>query len=363
MSFPKIIVSLRWFVLICLAALALSGCGLLPDIKAPPKVLSASNIQIKETDSGHMVVVSLQVMNPNDANLDIQSIRCGLVLNMNDKEFVLGAVTGAFTLNPNSSIEVPVKIPGLTADAASDLAHILWSCIMEGKPVTYALKGALVLNYLGLPAEVLLFCQGSMQDKTIHYDLESTLIVKLPYLPDPKIDVWSSSDDISINELIGSLPIQIKTTDGSAIDISLPITPPKGVRYDIQSISCGLALTVKDKIFAIRTATGAFTPKPDSSVEVPVQISSLTADKVGDLAYILWSCIVEGEPAIYSLQKGSLALNFHGSPVNVPFSSTGILRFRTKDKAIHYDLKGPLTVEWPFAITGEIPMGDGSAEE
>ncbi len=381
MPFQKL-ASLRWFVVLCLLALPLSGCGLLPnlkellpdlkellpDLEAPPKV-SFSNIQIEKIDSEDVVVVSLRVMNPNDASLDIQSMSCSLELNVNDKTFALGAATSAFTLEPNSSVEVPVYIPDLTADAVSDLAHMLWSSIVEGEPATYALEGTLEstlpLKIYGLPAEVQVplevsfSCIGSMQDKAIHYDLESALKVKLPFVPDPKLVKWSSSDDISINELIGSLPIQIKTTNGTTIDISLPFTSPKGVGCDIQSISCGLSLNVKDKTFVLGAATSAFTLEPNSSVEVPVRIPGLTADAVGELAHILWSCIVEGEPAIYALE-GVLTVKVpHLGPVDVPFSCTGPLQLSMKGNSIHYNLGSTLTVNIrPVEhITGEIPMG------
>ena len=378
MPFLKAFVSLQWVVLLSFLVLPLSGCGFLPDLKeflpdlnASPKIVSVSGIQSGPDD---VVVVSLQVMNPNDASIDIQSMSCSLELNVNDKTFVLGAATSAFTLEPNSSVEVPVYIPDLTADAVSDLAHMLWNSIIEGEPATYVLegtlKGTLPLKIYGLPAEVPLevsfSCTGNLQDKTIHYDLKSALKVKVPVVPDPKLVKWSSADDISINELIGSLPIQIKTINGTMIDIALPLTSPKGVGCDIQSISCGLSLNAKDKTFVLGAATtSAFTLEPNSSVEVPVRLLGLTADAVSNLAHILWSCIVEGEPAIYAL-KGELASKFHGLPVNVPFFSTGALQFSMKDNAIYYDLKGPLTVEWPFSITGKIPLGkpmDSSAGE
>ena len=362
MSFSKTLVSLRWLVVLCLAAFTLSGCGLLPDLKEflpnleePPKV-SLSNIQI---DSEDVVVVSLWVMNPNDASLDIQSMSCSLELNVNDKTFALEAATNAFTLEPNSSVEVPVYIPDLTANAVSNLAHMLWSSTVEGEPATYALEGALEstlpLKIYGLPAEVPLevsfSCTGNLQDKAIHYDLESALKVKVPFVPDPKLVKWSSSDDISINELIGGsititpeISVQIKTIDGATIDISLLFPLPNGVDHNIQSITCGLSLNAKGKTFALGAATGAFTLEPNGSVKVPIKITSLTADAASGLASILWSCITEGEPAIYALQ-GTLALNFYGSPVEIPFSSIGALQLSIQGKAIHYELKGLPTVE------------------
>ncbi len=368
MPFQKL-ASLRWLVVLCLLTIALSGCGFLPnlgeflpDLEAPPKV-SFSNIQIEKTDSEYVVVVLLQVMNPNDVSFDIQSISCDLELNVNDETFVLEAATGAFTLESNSSVEVPVRIPGLSADMASDLTRMLWNCIVEGESATYALEGTLKstlpLNFHGFPAEIPLkvsfSCTGSMQDKTIHYDLESALKVKVPFVPDPKLVKWSSSDDISTNELIGSLPIQLKTTNGTMIDILLPFTSPKGVGCDIQSISCGLSLNVKDKTFVLGAATtSAFTLEPNSSVEVPVRLPGLTADAVSNLAHILWSCIIEGEPAIYALE-GTLTMKVpHLGPVDVPFSCTGPLQLSMKGNSIHYNLGSTLTVNVKPVVSAHV---------
>ena len=375
---PSLKTLLKWLVVACFAALTLLGCWLLSVLKAPPEVVSVSDIQIKKTGTEYRIVVSLQVTNPNNVGFNIQSMSYGLELNVNDETFVQGAATGAFTLEPNSSIEVPVIIPGLTADMVGNLTRMLWICLTEGKPAHYRLVGTQTMKvpYLGL-LEMPFSCTGSlqpsMQDKIIHYELKGTwkvphrVLTKLPFITTD--GTFSITDDISINKLTGSPPdmkkvsvsnIQFKATDGLAIDVSLMI-PPNDVDLDLQGITCGLALNMKDKTFALGAATSAFTLDPNNSVEVPVKIRSLTANAVSDLAYILWSCIAEGEPAIYKLNS-TLALNFHGAPVKVPFSSTGTLQLSIQGKAIHYDLKG----SGPLFITGEIPLGkpmDSSAGE
>ena len=400
MPFSKTSVSLRWLILLCLLVLALSGCGLLPDLKEPE--VSVSDIQIKKTGQDYTVVVSLRVMNPNDMRIDIQGISCGLALNVKDKTFVQGAATKAFTLKPNSSVEVPVKLPSLTADTASDLVHILWSCITEGEPAICALKGRLKMEVPLLPGavNVSFSCTGSLQpsmqdkaihynynlkgalkashlgsvkvplsstgalqlsiqDQTIYYDLGGTQKVKYPFPLGSKKWSFSVADDIPINKLVGGLvsDIQIKTTNGLAIDILLRF-PPTAWAADIQNITCGLSLKVKDKIFTQGAATSAFMVEPNGSINVPVKIPNLSADAASDLAYILWA-VFEGEPAIYALE-GALTVKVpHLGPVDVPFSCTGPLQLSMKDNIMHYDLGSTLTVHvQPVEhIIGEIPMG------
>ena len=183
LKFLKTLVLVRWLAVSCFAAFTLSGCGLLPDIKAPK--VSVSDIQLKKIGPENRIVISLQVTNPNDVDFDIQSIRCGLELNVNDEAFVQGAATSAFTLEPNSFVEVPLIIPSLTADVVSDLARILWICITEGKPASYRLIGTQTINLPLFGArEISLSSTGtlqlSIQDKAIHYALKGPLTVKHP---------------------------------------------------------------------------------------------------------------------------------------------------------------------------------------
>ena len=408
MPFPKIPLSLRWVVLLCLLALALTGCRLLPNMKAPK--VSVSYIQLKKIGPKYAVVVSLRVTNRNGARLGIKSIACSLSLKVKDKSFVQRAVMSAFTLKPNSSVVVPIKLPSLTADAVSDLVHILWSCITEGESATCALEGKLKIKVPHLGTVKMSFSstgalQPSMQDKAIHYNynLKGKLKMKVPHLGTEKVPFsstgalrlsmrgetihytlkstqrvnypdwipsivprkWSFpiTDNISINKLIGTPPdkkkvsvsnIQFKTTDGLTIDVSLRI-PPNDVSRYIQSITCGLSLNVKDKTFALGAATNAFTLEPDGSVVVPIKIPSLTADTVSDLAHILWRCIIEDEPAIYAL-KGALTVNVpYWGPAKVPFSNTGSLRLSMLGNCIltvNVPCWGP--VEWHFSKTNKI---------
>ena len=421
MPFPKIPVSLRWVVLLGFLALALTGFRFRPDLKKSlpdlkmPKV-SVSDILIEKTGKD-AVMVSLRVTNHNDARLGIKSIACDMSLKAKDKTFALRANTSAFKLKPKRSVKVPVKISGLTADAVSDLVHILWSCTTEGEPVTCALKkGKLKMKVPHLGIVKVSFSstgtlQPSMQDKAIHYNynLKGKLKMKVSHLGTVKVPFsstgalqlsmqgetihyalkhkqrvnypdwipsivprkWSFpiTDDISINKLIGFRKeisvsdIQIKMTDGLAFDVSL-MFPPNSVGRYIKSITCGLSLNMKDKTFALGAATSAFTLEPDGSVVVPIRIPSLTADAASDLAYILWNCIIEGEPVIYALESALTVKVPYWEPMKVPVSCTGPLQLSMKGNAIHYDLGSTLMVNvphWgpvkmPFSSTGSLNM-------
>ena len=149
----KTLVSLRCLALLCLAAFVLAGCSSpLQGLKEKPSV-SVSNIQLKKASlMENVVLVSLRVMNPNDASLDIQGITCDLALN--GKAFAQSTTTNAFRLEPNSSVEVPVEIRSATADALGALSHTLQLGLKGKRAASYTLKGTLTVGFHGLPIKV-----------------------------------------------------------------------------------------------------------------------------------------------------------------------------------------------------------------
>ena len=148
----KTFVSLRCLALLCLAAFALSGCSTLQGLKEKPSV-SVSDIRLKKASlTENVVLVSLRVMNPNDASLDIQGITCDLALN--GKAFAQSTTTSAFRLEPNSSVMVPVEIHSSTADALGALSHTLQLGLKGKHAASYTLKGTLTVAFHGLPIKV-----------------------------------------------------------------------------------------------------------------------------------------------------------------------------------------------------------------
>ena len=160
MLHPKTRVSLQGLALLCLATFALAGCSSLQKLPEKPSV-SVSDVQLKKASLlENVVLVSLRVMNPNDAGLDIKGITCDLALN--GKEFAQSTTTNAFRLEPNGSVDVPVEIRSATADALGALTHTL-QLGLKGKPAaSYTLKGTMTVNFHGLPIKVPFSKTGEM---------------------------------------------------------------------------------------------------------------------------------------------------------------------------------------------------------
>ncbi|MCR5220599.1 MAG: LEA type 2 family protein [bacterium] len=373
MSFSKTLVSLRWVVVLCLAALALSGYWALPVSKAFAFV---SVSDIKTTD-GLEVEISLQIENPYDVGCDIRSVTGDLSLN---GVVIAHATADNFRLKPRESTVVPVKIRSSTDDTSYTLA-LISALILQGEPVNYELKGELRVKKpkvkkhrwsvnIPISKKVHFSCTGSlrlsMQGKTIHYDLENTLKVKKPsWWPGewwPGKISFPNTGEKTITELMGSSiklsggkfqpnqyevsisDIQIKTTNGLEVDVSLLIKNPSGVGCDIQSLTGDLSL---NNLAVAQATVNSFRLEPHNSVVVPVKI---TMDMPKALALIS-RLILENKPANYEL-KGALRVKDLSwqlvkapFPEDVAFSSTGSLRLGIQDKTIHhYDLKNTLTV-------------------
>ncbi|MBQ6669049.1 MAG: LEA type 2 family protein, partial [Deltaproteobacteria bacterium] len=384
MPFQKL-ASLRWFVVLCLLALPLSGYWSLPVSKA--FALEVSDFQIKTSD-GLEVDISLQFENPYDVGCDIRSFTGDLSLN---GQSVAQVTADNFRLKPHKPTVVQAKIRSSTDNTTYTLA-LISALILQNEPVNYELKGELRVKDPSLQVKVPFLkkkkvkvpfskkvhfsCTGSlrlsMQGKTIHYEMENTLKVKKPSrwpgkwwpekIPFPitykkTIDeLMGGSIKLSGN---GSQPdqyevsvsdIQIKTTDGLTVDISLRIKNPSGVGCDIQSFTGDLSLNGQSVAHA---TVNRFRLEPHNSVVVPVEI---TMDMPKALALIS-RLILENKPANYEL-KGILKvkdLSWQSVkapfPEDVSFSYTGSLRLSIEDKTIRInDLENPLTVNVKPAI-------------
>ncbi len=137
--------------------------------------------------------------------------------------------------------------------------------------------------------------------------------------------------------------IQIKKTDGLAIDVSLLIKNPNGVGLDIQTVTGNLSMNGKS---LARASADSFRLEPHNSVVVPVKIRSATMDAASALIGIL-----QGRPATL---EGVLTVNVpYWGPVKVPFSSTGSLRLSMRGS---YELEGTLTVHFPWWGPVKIPF-------
>ena len=142
--------------------------------------------------------------------------------------------------------------------------------------------------------------------------------------------------------------IQIRKTDGLAIDVSLLIKNPNGVGLDIQNGTGDLSMNGKP---LARATANSFRLEPYKSTVVPVEIRSSKMDVTSALIGIL-----QGKPATL---EGALTVNVpYWGPVKVPFSSTGSVRLSMRG---NYELEGTLTVhvpwwgpvKWPFSSTNK----------
>ena len=169
MPFPKIPLSLRWVVLLCLLALVLLGCWFLFNLKEPE--VSVSNIQIKKT-GGLAIDISLLIKNPNSVGCDIQNVTGELSLN---GKSIARANANSFRLEPHNSVEVPVEIRSSKMDAANALIGIL-----QGKPAT--VEGVLTVKVPCWGPVKIPFSSTSSLRLSIrgNYELEGTLTVHIP---------------------------------------------------------------------------------------------------------------------------------------------------------------------------------------
>lgn len=137
--------------------------------------------------------------------------------------------------------------------------------------------------------------------------------------------------------------IQIQTTDGLTVDVSLQIKNPNGVGWDIQSVTGDLSLNGKS---IARASADSFRLEPYKSTVVPVEIRSSKMDVTSALIGIL-----QGRPATL---EGVLRVNVPClGAVEVPFSSTGSLRLSMRG---NYELEGSLTVHVPWWGPVKVPF-------
>jgi LEA14-like dessication related protein len=143
---------------------SLSGCaGVGKPLEAPR--ISLSNLQVQEsTGLETVLLIQLRVLNPNEADLDIQGVDCELEIN--DRPFAYGISNTTIKVPAFDSEIVPVTVYSSVIDILKGLFGL-----QHRKELSYRLKGNVRLEGAGwIPSTLPFSSQGTFSFRDLSGD-------------------------------------------------------------------------------------------------------------------------------------------------------------------------------------------------
>jgi LEA14-like dessication related protein len=141
----KIFLCSTLILLFLLALPLLGGCGKFQKKTDEPPSVSLADMELEGIKGLETIFrLRLRVINPDDAPLEISSVRC--TLKVQGKSFAKGFSISQVTVPASGTATVPVRVYAGMADLLGSVIDLLQHNSRPDKPLNYELTGSLRLH-------------------------------------------------------------------------------------------------------------------------------------------------------------------------------------------------------------------------